>query len=94
MPSANFYCPKSNGYYIFRTHEDIFNEHESRRFLKDVNSRLVGNRNHYLYIGSFEELMEIRKRGHQGEFFLKNILAQVVYYFELHDVRCICCYVG
>ena len=34
---------------------------------------------------SFKELRETEKKGHQGKFFLKNILARYCWLMKLHD---------
>ena len=55
-------------------------------------SDLGWNRNPYLYIMSFKELLKSLKKGHQGKFVFKSILAQLYLLIKLHDAKCRCCY--
>ena len=54
-------------------------------------SDLGWNRNPHLYIMSFKELLKSLKKGHQGKFVFKSILAQLYLLIKLHDAKCTCC---
>ena len=54
-------------------------------------SDLGWNRNPYLYLMSFKELLKSLKKGHQGKFVFKSILAQLYLLIKLHDAKCTCC---
>jgi len=50
-------------------------------------SDLGWNINPYLYIMSFKELLESLKKGHQGKFVFKSILAQLYVLIKSHDAK-------